>query len=75
MAKMKRIPKSANGPARWKTMSRDTKRKKIKPWCVFYTPLGRMVTKAVGRRPTGMSEEEFCASKTPFKNMVIKRDD
>ena len=73
MAKMKRIPKSDYGPARWQTMSRDNKRKKIQPWCVFYTPLGRMVTKAVGRRPTGMNEEEFCADKTPFKHLVSRK--
>ena len=72
MAKMKRIPKSDYGPARWETMSRDTRKKKTQPWCAFYTPQGRMVSKPAGKRPRHMHPEDFCADKTPFKGRVIR---
>jgi len=73
MARLKYIPKSATSTARWESMTQDTKRKKKQPWCVFYTPLGRMVSKPAGRKPNYMSDEEWCAAKTPFKNQTIKK--
>ena len=70
---VRKFKKSSDGTYMWESMSYSVKRRPTQDWCAFYTPLGRMVTKAVGRRPTGMSEEEFCASKTPFKNMVTRK--
>ena len=69
---MKYVKKTATSPARWVRMSSDVKKRKKQPWAVFYTPLGRMVTKPSTKRKFGMSEEEWAASNTQFKHMRIK---
>ena len=48
------------------------KKKKKQDWCVFYTPMGRMVTKPSGKRPRNMHPEDWCADKTPFRGKVVR---
>ncbi|ASE99761.1 hypothetical protein [uncultured virus] len=72
MAVIKSV-KSSKGDRKWKQMSTSVKRRPKAEPCVFYTPLGRMVSYPAGTRPSHMNPDEWCAMKTPFKNQVLKR--
>jgi hypothetical protein len=67
-----KLRKSSNGLKSWKRLSSDVKRRQKQEFCAFYTPMGRMVSKPAGKRPSHMHPEDWCAAKTPFKNRVIK---
>lgn len=73
MARIRRRDKADRNGNIWETVNKDSRKLNPKPFCEFYTPLGRVVTKGPNRRRrAGESESEYCASLTPFKGMVIK---
>ena len=63
---VRRLTKSSEGDKIWKTISSSVKKKPKQDWCVFYTPMGRMVNKPSGKRPRNMHPEDWCADKTPL---------
>ena len=65
-----KLTKSSNGLKSWKRLASDVKKQEKQELCAFYTPAGRVVSKPAGKRPRHMHPEEWCALKTPFKNMV-----
>jgi hypothetical protein len=67
--------KVTNGTKAWERMSSDVRAFDRPPLCAFYTPAGRMVTRPHKRRPSGsgLSNEEWCAYYTPFKNQAMSR--
>jgi hypothetical protein len=69
---VRRLTKSSQGDMIWKTISSSVKKKKKQDWCVFYTPMGRMVNKPSGKRPRNMHPEDWCADKTPFRGKVVR---
>jgi len=69
---VRKFAKSSDGLKRWRTSTSSVKRRSRQPWCVFYTPQGRMVSKPKGVRPRNMHPEDWCAAKTPFKGKVIR---
>lgn len=64
--------KTSTSDSMWETMSSDIRASQTQDWCEFYTPLGRMVSKPAGKKPSYMADDEWCAAKTPFKNQVIR---
>jgi len=69
---VRRLTKSSEGDMIWKTISSSVRKKSKQDWCVFYTPMGRMVNKPSGKRPRSMHPEDWCADKTPFRGKVIR---
>ena len=69
---VRRLTKSSEGDMVWKTISSSVRKKKKQDWCVFYTPMGRMVNKPQGKRPRNMHPEDWCADKTPFRGKVVR---
>ena len=67
---VRRLTKSSEGDKIWKTISSSVKKKPKQDWCVFYTPMGRMVNKPSGKRPRKVHPEDWCADKTPFRGKV-----
>ena len=67
---VRRLTKSSEGDMIWKTISSSVTKKPKQDWCVFYTPMGRMVNKPSGKRPRNIHPEDWCADKTPFKGKV-----
>jgi len=72
MAVIKRVKKTATSGYMWKRMSSDVKKRPKREPCIFYTPMGRMVSYPAGRRPRNVHPEDWCALKTPFKGRVIR---
>ena len=69
---VRKLTKSSEGDMIWKTISSSVRKKPKQDWCVFYTPMGRMVNKPSGKRPRNMHPEDLCANKTPFRGKVIR---
>jgi len=69
---VRRLTKSSEGDMIWKTISSSVRKKKKQDWCVFYTPMGRMVNKPSGKRSRNMHPEDWCADKTPFRGKVVR---
>jgi len=69
---VRKLTKTAQGDKLWKTMSSDSRPREKEDWCVFYTPMGRMVSKPAGKRPRNVHPEDWCAEKTPFRGKVIR---
>ena len=69
---VRKLTKSSEGDMIWKTISSSIRKKPKQDWCVFYTPMGRMVNKPSGKRPRNMHPEDWCAAKTPFRGKVIR---
>ena len=47
---VRRLTKSSEGDMIWKTISSSVRKKPKQDWCVFYTPMGRMVNKPQGKQ-------------------------
>jgi|TARA_B110000285_G_C15130417_1_gene623192 hypothetical protein len=66
----RKFKKTAKGDMLWQTMASDVKVRAKQDWCAFYTPMGRMVSKPQGKRPSNIHPEDWCAEKTPFRGKV-----
>ena len=69
---VRKLTKTDKGDKLWKTMSSSVKKREKQDWCVFYTPMGRMVSKPAGTRPRNMHPADWCAAKTPFRGRVLR---
>ena len=69
---VRKLTKSSEDDMIWKTISSSVRKKPKQDWCVFYTPMGRMVNKPSGKRPRNVHPEDWCADKTPFRGKVIR---
>ena len=60
---VRRLTKSSEGDMIWKTISSSVKKKPKQDWCVFYTPMGRMVNKPSGKRSEERRVGKECRSR------------
>lgn len=67
---VRKLVRASDGTKMWESMSSSVKKRPQQEWCAFYTPMGRMVSKPAGKRPSNIHPEDWCAYKTQFKNQV-----
>lgn len=67
---VRKLVRASNGTKMWESMSSSVKKRPQQEWCAFYTPMGRMVSKPAGKRPSNIHPEDWCAYKTQFRNQV-----